>query len=386
MSSPDFDVVIVGAGVVGLSTAYEILRQTPDRSILVVERHFKFGQETSSHHSEVVHAGIYYPAGSRKALHCLKGKHLLYEFCGLYDVPVLNCGKLVVASSDAQVGELEGIKQKAKANGVDLSFMTKSEIDAKVGESPYIAALWSPTSGIVDSHKMMARLEQLILESGNTVLYKHKLVGSKFSNDGLCELSIEDESGESSTITAGVVVNSAGLAADRVGQMLGLSEKFRIKPCRGRYFAMSDRWTGKYKHLIYPVPDPAGGLGIHLTIDISLRCRLGPDVDWSSQEEPADTWSLYEFRESDAQRHQAFFESGKKLIPQLQFDDLKADYIGVRPKLFIDGKAHNDFHIERTGDRGQCIHLLGIESPGITSSLSLAKEVQNLIDTAGGSQ
>ncbi len=379
MSAPDFDVVIIGAGVVGLATAYEILRQDPGKSVLVVERHFKFGQETSSHHSEVVHAGIYYPAGSRKALHCVQGRDLLYDFCKQYDVPVLNCGKLVVASSEAQVGELEGIKQKAKANDVELSFMTKAEIDAKVGDSPYIAALWSQTSGIVDSHKMMARLEQLVLDSGNTVLYKHKLIASEMLGDGTSQLSIEDDAGQASTITASFVINCAGLAADRVGQMLGLSEKFRIKPCRGRYFAMSDRWTGKYKHLIYPVPDPAGGLGIHLTIDISLRCRLGPDVDWSSQEEPADTWSLYEFRPSDAERHQAFFESGKKLIPQLQYEDLKTDYIGVRPKLFIEGKAHNDFHIERTGDRGQCIHLLGIESPGLTSSLSIAKEVQKLL-------
>lgn len=367
-----FDFVVVGAGVVGLAIGRDLATHYTSKSVLVIDRHEGFGREISSHNSEVVHAGIYYPRNSLKATTCVEGRDLLYKYCAKKNVRFLNCGKYVVASSDTEVNILEQIKEKAAANGVQLEQVSGRSLHTKLNNEKIISALWSKTSGIVDSHSLMRALEIEILDAGQNVIYDHELIEAHDNGSSL-KLMLRHRSGEVYAVNASTVINSAGLGARAVANLFGKGSHFNIKACRGRYFNLSARFGGRYKNLIYPVPDPRGGLGIHLTIDADLNCRLGPDVDWSLADQKPDEWSLYNFNQDDLNMQPNFFESGRKLIPELQIEDLSPGYIGVRPKLFIDDKPFTDFKIENFELKGgRYVHLLGIESPGLTSALSLS--------------
>jgi 2-hydroxyglutarate dehydrogenase len=376
----EFDNVVIGAGVVGLACAEALSRRYPNESLIVLERHFKFGQEASSHNSEVVHAGIYYTPGTLKARSCVEGKKLLYDFCREHQVPIMNCGKYVVASDDSHIPKLKSIRETAAANGVELEWLESAEATRRVGLE-LRAALWSPTSGIVDSHVLMERLAHLTESRGGMVLYKHAFHELESVTDTEVSFIARTGDGESMRIRCRRFVNAAGLASARIAEqfraLAGRGDSWQIKPCRGRYFTLASEWTGRYKFLIYPVPDPRGGLGTHLTIDLGLRGRLGPDVDWSRQEEPADLWDLYRFDDNVEELRDQFFEAGSKFLPGLKREHLEPDYVGVRAKLFKNGVAHPEFVIDDLGSHGLHTHLLGIESPGVTSSLALADLATN---------
>ncbi len=372
----EVDVAVIGAGVIGLAVAEALSRNSPKSTVVLIERHSKLGQESSSHNSEVIHAGLYYGGLPLKEQSCLRGKELLYSFCDTWDVPYRRCGKFIVSTDVSQLEALERIYQYGSELGVPLEHLTVEETRRRLKHPSAGESLWSPSSGIVDTHSLMARLEAMGSARGVIYLYSHSLRGID-RHSGTYSCQVTDPQDRELIVQPRILLNCAGLAADRVARMCNPEWKIETRPCRGRYFGVSGRWTNAFESLYYPLPDPRGGLGIHLTIDLGGKCRLGPDVDWSQATvRPADDPDLYRFASEDEAMATAFFEAGRKLLPGLLTSDLSPDYIGVRSKLFVDGEAHRDFMLKRgtdsTSDQ-QDFHFMGIESPGVTASLALAE-------------
>ncbi len=372
MDTWDTDLVVVGAGVVGLAVAQAVLAERPGLSALVLERHAKFGFETSSHNSEVIHAGIYYKGLPLKARHCRDGRELLYDFCQRRGIPHQNTGKFILATTAEQLPALEAIRAAAAENGVALQDADAAKCRDLTGNPQIYAGLWSPTTGIVNSHELMRTLEADISNAGAHLLYSHAYAGIESQGADGTLLRVKGPGGETTLIRARAVINAGGLAAARIANDFGLAG-LEIRACRGRYFKLSSRWRKRFAQLIYPVPDPRGGLGVHLTFDLAGDARLGPDVRWAEGE--ADDHVHYRFEDGGGLEilQNSFLEAGRKLFPDLQPGELAPDYVGVRPKLFVNGEAFKDFSI-RQGS-GASWHLLGVESPGLTSSLSLAKDL-----------
>ena len=372
----DVDVAIVGAGVVGLALAEAVTRHHPTASVLVLERHRQPGQETSSRSSEVIHAGLYYWDAPKKADSCRQGRELLYRFCADYQVPHRRCGKYIVASEPAQLAQLDHIARFARSVDVPMSEVPQATLRQALGHPGLLAGLWSPSTGIVDSHRLLRSLEALAAARGALFSYGTHFLAAERTDARGCQFTVCDGHGERCVVYARRLLNAAGLAAARVATQFLPAAGLTIRPCRGRYFALSTRYAGRFSSLLYPVPDPAGGLGVHLTQDLSGRARLGPDVDWSRSDLPADDPALYAFPTDDpeAALRQHFVNAGRRLLPDLQAADLSPDYIGVRPKLFVQGIAHPDFLIHHDPDH-VVWHFLGIESPGLTAALALADEV-----------
>ena len=373
----DLDVAIVGAGLVGLAVAADLSRRKPDLTIALFERHPSFGQETSSRHSEVVHAGIYYPPASFKAELCRRGRELLYDFCEKYAVPFNRCGKFIVATSASQVGVLDRIRTNAAENGVDLVRLSRGVAQSRLSNPNIFEALWSPMSGIADSHAVMNCLLSHAEASGCLQQFSCEVdgvvdVGNRVS---FTASSVRDRF----QVNAKVFINCGGLGAAHIHRMFNPDSGLSIKPCRGRYFFLSSSWSGRFKELIYPVPDPSGGLGIHLTFDLAGEARLGPDVDWAFQDATPDDWSLYAFGNENVSLGDSFWESGRQIIPGLQREDLRPGYVGVRPKLFEGGQPYGDFLIKCYGSDARHIHVMGVESPGFTSCLAIAEKVGKMV-------
>ena len=373
----EIDFTIIGAGVVGLAVAEALSRQSPRSSVLVLERHQKFGQECSSHNSEVIHAGIYYKNAPLKARHCVRGRDLLYDFCRKFEVPYSACGKFVVATDPSQLPGLNDLQNSAKQNGVSIEFASRQVIAEKVQNAAVIEALWSPLTGIVDSHALMARLEAQVINRGAMVLYGNTFVRPLEIKPGQATFLIEDLSGTQHTVRSRVLINSAGLAAGRIAAQFIPGDHLEIRACRGRYFSLSGRWTHSRGQLIYPLPDPAGGLGVHLTFDLAGKCRLGPDVQWPEAGALApDDSAHYGFDQPSTELQRKFWIAGQKLLPVLKETDLSPDYVGVRPKLFINQVAHADFAVKKSFEGSPDWHLLGIESPGLTAAFSIAEGIR----------
>jgi len=370
MEKMDVDVLIIGAGVVGLAVAHRLSQVTPHKSYLVIDRHPKFGYEASSHNSEVIHAGLYYKTDSLKHRACLAGRDLLYQFCQEHHISYQRCGKFVIATED-QVEELEKLFSNGQKNGVSLR---RLRLDKEIPGLADREAIESPDSGIIDSHQLMLKLEALSHAAGVMFAYSHFL---KKINEEACLLTNGEEE---LLIVPQVMINTAGLGAAGVLQQVWSESPYQIKPCRGRYFSLKSRFEGRYQKLLYPMPDPRGGLGIHLTFDLSGRCRLGPDVDWALAEENPQDMGLYHFSKEDEKVKVDFWKSGQRLIPDLKLEDLDPDYIGIRCKLFKDGVAHPEYEIVERRGSFYSLHLLGIESPGLTSALALAELVQSKLE------
>ena len=372
MERVEVDVAIVGGGVVGLALAESISRRQPAASIALFERHDRFGSEISSRNSEVVHAGLYYRGQPLKQRLCVEGRHLLYAFCERHAVPHRRCGKLIIATHPAQLAGLAALAAHAREGGVPIEELPLEAARQRSGNAQAVGAIWSPTTGIVDSHALMTSLEALARDRGVMFCYRSTVDAAEDASGRGCAFAVQGPEGRYS-VRARIFLNAAGLASAQILRLLQPREPVAIRPCRGRYFALSRRWTGSQQHLLYPLPDPAGGLGVHLTFDLNGDCRLGPDVDWSSQDRASDDWDLYRFDE-DPSLLDRFFEAGKRLLPALERGDLSPGYVGVRPKLFVEGVLHPDFRILRDPP-GAAWHLLGIESPGLTAALALAEEI-----------
>ncbi|HEX2866210.1 MAG TPA: NAD(P)/FAD-dependent oxidoreductase [Ignavibacteriales bacterium] len=366
----DYDFLVIGAGVVGLAQA-EILSRNGFR-VLVIEKEGKIGTGVSSRNSEVIHAGIYYPPGSLKSRLCIRGKELLYDWCRRKNVAHKNTGKYIIAINESEMEKLETVKRNAAEAGMwDLHTVSKEEIKE---EEPYVfssGGLYSPTTGIISAHELMDSLKCASEEHGCDFLFNARVVAfSKNSSSGYLA-EIKDASGEITKIEVGGVINSAGLYSDQVAEVLGVKNpEYKLKMVKGNYFRLKGKGE-VFRHLIYPVPMPKlHGLGVHVTLDLNGGVRFGPDVE----KEPMTEEKYF----VDETRQAEFYNAIKTYFPSLQFDDLYADMSGIRPRLASD-KDFNDFIIREESAWGlpHVINLVGIESPGLTSSMAIAEYVYN---------
>jgi L-2-hydroxyglutarate oxidase LhgO len=374
----DVNTTIIGAGAVGLAIAEKITEE--HQNVFLIEKHSTFGQETSSRNSEVIHAGIYYPQGSLKAKLCLEGKRLLYEYCDKHDVPYKKCGKLIVATTGEEIRIIEGVRQTAIKNGVhDLVEMEKEEIALMEPAIFALKALYSPSTGIIDSHSLMKRYETNYINNGGEVVYGSEVIAIKRIENGY-KITLRDADGKIYSFTSGIVINSAGLTSDVVSEMVGISDdKLKIVFCKGEYFRINPPKNRLLNRLIYPVPHPnLEHIGVHVTVDMAGGVKLGPDVRYLET-------NIYDYRLT-ASKQEAFYLSAKKFLPFLEFDDIAPEMAGIRPKLQKPGEPLRDYYIEEEGRRGfpGFINLIGMESPALTSSLAIAVYVRELVAKTTG--
>jgi L-2-hydroxyglutarate oxidase LhgO len=370
----DADITIIGAGVIGLAIAEKV--SEGHNNVFLLEKNLSFGQETSSRNSEVIHAGIYYTKDSLKAKLCIEGKWLLYEYCRKYDVPFNNCGKLIVATSKEEIAIIEGIRQTAIKNGVDdLQFLGKEQIAELEPNIFALKALFSPSTGIIDSHSLMKRYETNAVNNGCQIVYGSEVTGiSRIKNGYKIDLSDADK--KIYSFTSGSIINSAGLTSDKVSEMVGIKDDtLKILFCKGEYFRINPPKNKLITRLVYPVPHKnMEGIGIHVTIDMGGGVKLGPDVKYLES-------NIYDYKLT-LSKQEAFYKSAKKFLPFLEFDDIAPEMAGIRPKIQKPGEPLRDFYIMEESDRGYpgFINLIGMESPGLTSSIAIAKYVNGLIN------
>ncbi|WP_076998874.1 NAD(P)/FAD-dependent oxidoreductase [Variovorax sp. KK3] len=362
----EFDCAVIGAGVVGLAVARALA--LAGREVIVLEAEGAIGTGTSSRNSEVIHAGIYYAKHSLKARLCVEGKQLLYEYLDQRSLPFRRCGKLIVATSQPQVRQLEGIAAKARANGVDdLTFLTRDEARALEPQLECKRALLSPSTGIVDSHALMLSLQGDLEGAGGVLALKSGVARARCTNSAIV-LTAED----GTELRCRSVVNAAGLGAPALARRFeGLSASAIPQDhfAKGNYFILAGR--APFSRLIYPVPE-AAGLGVHLTLDLGGQAKFGPDVQWVDS---ADDLVV------DPGRGDAFYAEVRKYWPALADGALAPGYAGIRPKISGPGEPAADFLIEGPEAHGVAglVNLFGIESPGLTSSLAIGRRVASLL-------
>ncbi len=360
------DCVVIGAGVVGLAVARALA--LAGRDVIVLEACNAIGTQTSSRNSEVVHAGIYYAAGSLKAELCVQGRALLYGYCEERSLPHKRCGKLIVATQDAQVPELDAIRLRAAANGVhDLVLLDAAQARALEPDLHCVAALYSPSTGLVDSHAFMLSLLGDIENAGGVLA-----VDSAVTHASIAQGAIELVAIDGTRLLAKTVVNAAGVTAPLLAsQFQGLNQSHvpTAYYAKGNYFSLSGR--SPFSHLIYPVPE-AAGLGVHLTLDLGGQARFGPDVEWVDS--PDDLVV-------EPTRGEVFYAEVRKYWPALADGALLPAYAGIRPKISGPGQAAADFCIQGEATHGVAglVNLFGIESPGLTSALAIAERVSRML-------
>ena len=383
MTSEAFDaeIAIVGGGVVGLAIAQAL---APDHSVVVIERHEGIARETSAHNSGVIHASIYYPTGSLKHRLCWDGNALLYEWAESHHVPHLRCGKLIVAMSEEERAGLDEVEQQARQNGARgierLGTERCREIEPHV---PIVEAVWSPSTGVIDQAALAKSYESAAIADGAMVVTHHEVRTLERDGGGFV-LGLRDADGNESMLRAAAVVNSAGLRAPEVAEMLGYPldggvvgevevPVFRQRVNRGVYYDVIDPEIARLVNRpVYPLPEhAAGGLGLHLTTDPDGGVHLGPNTEWLAEDATLD------YRNPGAPEVRAqFLAAGQRFLPGLRDEHIAPGQVGYRPKLQQPGGAQADFLIWE--DRGY-VHLGGIESPGLTSSLAIAREVSALL-------
>ncbi|MDO4683283.1 MAG: NAD(P)/FAD-dependent oxidoreductase [Lautropia sp.] len=376
------EVIIIGAGVVGLACASRLARQ--GHEVIIVERETAFGTGISSRNSEVIHAGLYYPPGSLKARLCVEGRRLLYDWCAGHDVPHARCGKLIVASHEDQAPALAAIAERARANGVhDLKVIDAARLRELEPELSAHRALLSPATGIVDSHSLMLSLLGDAERHGAMLALASPVLGGHVADDGIVLQIGEPIATAASTtptspapivsteLKARWVINTAGLDAPLLGVLIrsdASSQAPTAHYARGVYFSHAGRTP--FSRLIYPIPE-AGGLGVHLTLDLGGQAKFGPDVEWIGQ--PDYT--------VDPARMESFVQAIRGWWPGLDASRLQPGYAGIRPKIVGPGEPDADFRIDGPATHGVpgLIHLYGIESPGLTASLAIGNHVADLV-------
>ena len=370
----DTDCIVIGAGVVGLACARALAAR--GRGVVVLERHERFGMETSSRNSEVIHAGIYYPPGSLKARLCARGNPGLYTWCEARGIAHRRIGKLIVAADAGDEPKLGEILAQAAANGVrSLEPLTPGQARRLEPRVRCAAALWSPDTGIVDSHALMASLLADAEARGAVAAWRQEVCGVEPIAGGY-RVAARDGAGETAAVEAPWVVNSAGLDADAVAELAGFdvaASGYRQWFARGRYFRVAPGKSGIAGHLIYPAP-PRESLGIHVTLDLAGGVRLGPDMDYLPGRR----------RDYDVAEglRAGFHAAVSRYLEGLEPDDLAPDTAGIRPKLQGPGEAFRDFVIREESDRGRpgWVNLVGIESPGLTSCLEIGETAATMLE------
>jgi len=358
----EVEAVVVGAGVIGLAVARALA--LAGHEVIVLERAYTIGFETSSRNSEVIHGGLYYPAGSLKATSCVAGRQRLYAYCRDHGVPHAQLGKLIVATDEAELPGVEKIATAARANGVhDLEWLSAGEAQKLEPDLHCVRALLSPSTGIIDSHALMLAYRGEAEASGAFVAFRTPLLSGRVRADGF-ELKVGGD--EPTEIRCRVLVNAAGLHAPALTRAIEDVPRDSVPPdyfCRGVYFTLSGRTP--FRRLIYPVPVP-GGLGVHITLDLAGQARFGPDVEWI----PAVDYAV------DPRRGDAFYAAVRRYWPGLRDGALQPGYAGIRPKISGPNEAAADFLVQGPAAHGVpgLVNMYGIESPGLTASLPLADE------------
>ena len=361
-------VVVVGAGVVGLACAVELAAHKHE--VTLIERRGRVGQEISARSSEVVHAGLYYPPGWLKTRTCVEGRTLLYEYCRTRGVAHRQLGKLVVAVEESERGRLEALYFRALENGAsDVKVLDAEQVRALEPEVRAVLGLLSPSTGIVDVPGLVEALRREARELGVQLVLQHTV--SRIESGSELRIVARGERGDELSLSADWTVNAAGLSADRVARLSGLdidAHGLRIKPCKGDYLTLAPQLRGLTQRLVYPLA-PDGFLGIHLTHSLSGALRVGPDCTFVS--EPS-----YEVSPHKAP---AFADALSRFLPRVAAHHLTPAYAGVRPKLAGAGEPDRDFVCEVFPAAPRVVQLVGIESPGLTAALSLAREVATRI-------
>lgn len=363
------DTCVIGAGVVGLAIGRALARQGSD--VYVLDCEAEFGQGVSSRNSEVIHAGIYYPENSMKANLCVRGKHLLYDYCRHHDVGHANCGKLIVATCPEEEDTLEEIRGKAAANGVDdLEYWSGARLAGAEPEVKATSALFSPSTGIVSSHALMQAYLADLEHAGGLFVGLARVTAVHRETGGF--VVICDAAGDSYRFICRRLINSAGLGAQAVACGFDFLDASTVPPlyyCKGNYFMLTG--GNPFTHLIYPVPEKTGaGLGVHATIDLGGQVKFGPDVEYIDEED----YSV------SVERAALYYEAVRRYFPGLADGRLAPGYAGIRPKLQAPGASPCDFVIQGEAEHGVpgLVQLFGIESPGLTSSLAIAEYVAGL--------
>jgi len=374
----DAEIAVIGGGVVGLAVAQAL---APTHSVVVLERHEGIARETSAHNSGVIHASIYYPTGSLKHRLCWEGNALLYEWAAAHHVPHLRCGKLIVALSEDERAGLDGVEAQARQNEArDIERITGDRARELEPHVPIVEAVWSPSTGVVDQAALARSFESAAVADGAMVVTHHEVLRVERVAGGF-RLDLRDADGNESSLRAGAVVNSAGLRAPEIAAQLGYPldggavEEVEVPVLRqrvnqGTYYDIVDPDMARLvTRPVYPLPEhAAGGLGLHLTVDTDGGVHMGPSTDWLAEDAPLD------YRNPDNPEMRArFLAAGQRFLPDLRDEHIAPGQVGYRPKLQQPGGAQADFLI--WDDRGY-VHLGGIESPGLTASLAIAREVR----------
>ena len=366
----DVEVVVVGAGVVGLAVAASWARK--GHSVLVLESRSGIAQGVTSRNSEVVHAGLYYPTGTLKAKLCVEGRERLYAYCEARQVGHRKTGKLIVATGSSEVSQLAAIEAQGRANGVSgLTELDRAQVAKMEPHLACEAALLSSETGIVDAHALSLSLQAELESHGGQLLAWHEVVAFERVPDRW-RVEVRHQ-GEVQSVRCGVVINAAGLDSDRVAARAGMDVDavgYRIHPCKGDYFSLAPSAPIELSRLVYPVPAEAG-LGIHATLDLAGRIRFGPDAEYVEE---------LDF-EVDARKVDVFTEAIQRYLPRVQPEWLSPDYAGIRPKLARPGEAFRDFVVVEESENGLpgLINCVGIESPGLTAALAIGEYTLGLV-------
>jgi L-2-hydroxyglutarate oxidase LhgO len=369
------DCVVIGAGVIGLAVAREMALQ--GRETILLEREGSFGTIASARNSEVIHAGIYYPKDSLKAKLCVQGNRLLYEYCRTHQVATNPCGKLIVAD-ETQINDLQAIFYKAQNNGVpEIKMISEEEAKQLEPKLRCSAAILSASTGVVDSHGFMLSLLGGFEDAGGMIAYHSPLISARPIGEGAeggFELEIGGPAGMK--LQTKILINCAGMSAPALAQKIEGLEKDQIPKAyfaKGNYFSLSGK--SPFAHLIYPIPEP-GGLGVHITLDMGGQAKFGPDVEWLDiQNEEQIDYTV------DLKRAEGFYEAVRRYWPDLKENALQADYSGVRAKIVPPNSPAGDFYFNTPSDHGLqgLYNLYGFESPGLTSSLAIARHLEEFI-------
>lgn len=370
------DVIVIGAGVVGLAVARRLAAL--GRSVTVVEAESDSERHTSARGSWVIHSGIYYPPGSLKARLCQAGRHMLYEYCAAHGVAHRRLGKIIVATSEEQVPKLKALIQNAHANGAsDVRWISVEEAQSMEPDLHCLAALYSPSTGIVDGKQLMQALHTEVEQHGSRLLFNTRVVGADVTGSEKAVYVEHTQTGERQMLRAQCIVNAAGLWAQHTAEAFAGFPRDVIPPlhlARGCYFKLKGK--APFKHLIYPMPEEAG-LGTHLTLTLNGGAKFGPDSEWIAWD--PDEGPDYAV---DPARGEKFYAAIRKYWPELRDGALAPAYSGIRPKLAGQGQGPTDFMVQGPAQHGVpgLVNLFGVESPGLTSSLAIADMVAQLLD------
>jgi L-2-hydroxyglutarate oxidase LhgO len=362
----DADITIIGAGVIGLAIASELAES--NLNIYILEKNLFHGTGISSRNSEVIHTGIYYPKDSLKAKLCIEGREMLYEICKINNIPHNKIGKLIIATTENEMEKIENLVDNAVRNGISsVSLLDRKQINRIERNINAFGALYSPDTGIISAHSLMDFYLHSARMKGAEIVYGTQVVGIEENTHGYKVATLNTE-GDYFEFVTEKVVNAAGLHSDDIARMIG--KNFTLHYCKGDYFSINNVKSGTVRRLIYPVPEKNHvGLGIHLTMDLDGRMKLGPDATYINRVE--------DYR-VDASKRDRFYESAVRYLPFIKREDIVPDMSGIRPKLQACGEDFRDFYIGE--DLPGFVNLVGIESPGLTASSAIARYVKTILD------